>query len=210
MRFPKWILPAGGIALCANGALLGMGLFLSHEEVKREQDITGITPVTTFEMAPEEAPEEQQVAEEPKPQQEAPPDLGQDFEMDISAELAALGNVGGEAVVINLGGATSGIAKEQFVFEQFEVDQPPRPIAKAPPVYPYKAREQGVEGVVQVKILVREDGTVGEVLIVDSRPKDTFDDAVLAAVPRWRFEPAQIGGKRVSSWVVTALHFKLN
>jgi protein TonB len=57
---------------------------------------------------------------------------------------------------------------------------------------------------------VREDGTVGEVLIVDSRPKDTFDDAVLAAVPRWRFEPAQIGGKRVASWVVTALHFKLN
>jgi protein TonB len=45
---------------------------------------------------------------------------------------------------------------------------------------------------------------------VDARPPDTFDDAVLLSVSKWRFEPGVIGGKKVTSWVITALHFKLN
>ena len=61
-----------------------------------------------------------------------------------------------------------------------------------------------------MKILVKEDGSVGEVLIMDARPPDIFEDAVLVAVPRWRFEPGVVGGKKVTSWVITALHFKLN
>jgi outer membrane biosynthesis protein TonB len=37
-----------------------------------------------------------------------------------------------------------------------------------------------------------------------------FDDAVINAVEKWRFEAGTIGGKKVTSWVVTSLHFKLN
>lgn len=212
MRFPRWLLPAGGIALCVNGALLGTALFLSHEDIEQKQDITAPTGINMLgEMAPDEPEQEQQVSEPEKPKEEARPDLGPDlFEAEFAPELAAIGAAAGDAVAINLGGATQGISKEKFVFETYELDQAPRAVVKTPPVYPYKAREQHVEGVVQVKILVREDGSVGEVLIVDSRPKDVFDDAVLAAVPRWRFEPGKIGGKTVTSWVVTALHFKLN
>jgi hypothetical protein len=33
---------------------------------------------------------------------------------------------------------------------------------------------------------------------------------VRKAVPHWRFEPGVIGGKKVTSWVVTALRFQLN
>lgn len=195
-----------------NGALLGMGLFLSSEKIEQKQDIEGIVPVNYLpEMTADEAEMEQQVAEPEKPKEEPQPDLGPDlFEADIAPELAALGAAAGAAVSINLGGATQGISKESFVFESYELDTAPRPVVKTPPVYPYKARQDGVEGVVQVKIKVLEDGAVGEVLIIDSRPKDIFDDAVLAAVPRWRFEPGKVGGKPVTSWVVTALHFKLN
>lgn len=211
MRFPKWILPAGTVALCANGALLGMAVFLTHHDVSRRQDITNPVGVVPFEMTPEPEPEQQDAAEPTKPKDEPKPDLGPDlFEADIAPDLAAMGAGGVGAVVINLGGATEGMSKKDLVFESYELDQAPRPVVKTPPVYPFKAREQGIEGVVQVKILVREDGSVGEVQIVDSRPKDVFDDAVLNAVPRWRFEPGVIGGKKVTSWVVTALHFKLN
>lgn len=212
MRFPKWILPAGAVALCANGALLGMALFLTHHDISKRQDITNPTPVTTFEMTPEATPEQQDAAEPAKPKDEPKPDLGKDdsFEADISADLAGMGSGLGDAVAINLGGATEGVSAKHLVFESYELDQPPRPVVKAPPQYPMKARQDGIEGVVQVKILVRDDGSVGEVQIIDSRPKDVFDDAVLSAVPRWRFEPGVIGGKKVTSWVVTALHFKLN
>jgi periplasmic protein TonB len=211
MRFPGWLIPAGCVALCANGALLGTALFLSHEEIVQKQDITAPVGINMLgEMAPDEPEEQQQVAEPAKPKEEPRPDLGPDlFEAEFAPELAAMGGAS-DAVSINLGGVTQGISKEKFVFETYELDQSPRPVVKTPPVYPYKAREQHVEGVVQVKILVREDGSVGEVLILDSRPKDVFDDAVLAAVPRWRFEPGKVGGKAVTSWVVTALHFKLN
>lgn len=212
MKFPGWLFPAGGIALCVNVALLGTGLFLSHEEIEQKQDIEGLSQVNYLpEMTAEEPEEQQQVAEPEKPQEETRPEVSPElFEADIAPELAAIGAAAGEGVSINLGGATQGLSKEKFVFETYELDQAPRPVVKTPPVYPYKAREQHIEGVVQVKILVREDGSVGEVQIMDSRPKDVFDDAVLASVPRWRFEPGKIGGRTVTSWVVTALHFKLN
>ena len=211
MRFPGWLIPAGCIALCANGALLGTALFLSHEEIEQKQDITSPVGINMLgEMTPDEPEQEQQVSEPEKPREEPQPDLGPDlFEAEFAPELAAMGGAG-DAVAINLGGVTQGISKEKFVFETYELDQAPRAVVKTPPVYPYKAREQHVEGVVQVKLLVREDGSVGEVLILDSRPKDVFDDAVLVSVPRWRFEPGKVGGKPVTSWVVTALHFKLN
>jgi len=210
-RFPSWLLPAGLIALAANGTLLGTALFLTHDKPVQRQDITALTGVNLINLAAEEAPQEQPVEEPTQPKEEPRPDLGPDlFEPDFNADLAAAGAAGANAVVINLGGATEGVRAQKLVFESFELDQAPRPISKTPPMYPLKARQDGVEGVVQVKILVREDGTVGEVLVVDSRPRDVFDDAVLAAVPRWRFEPGVIGGKKVTSWVVTALHFKLN
>ena len=212
MKLPGWLFPAGGVALCVNAGLLGMALFLSHEEIERKQDISSPVGINMLgEMTQEEPEQEQQIAEPEKPKEEPRPDLGPDlFEADIAPELAALGAAAGNAVSINLGGATQGLSKEKFVFETYELDQAPRAVVKTPPVYPYKAREQHVEGVVQIKILVRDDGSVGEVLVLDSRPKDVFDDAVLAAVPRWRFEPGKVGGKTVTSWVVTALHFKLN
>jgi len=210
-RIPKWLVPAAIIALVANGGLLATALFLTHDKPVRKQDITAPTAVSLINLAAPEAPQEQETGEPAKPTEEPRPDLGPDlFQPDFAPELAALGAAGGDAVVINLGGATERVAKTDFVFESYELDQAPRAVVKTPPVYPFRAREQGVEGVVQVKILVSEDGSVGEVLIVDSRPKDIFDDAVLMAVPKWRFEPGVIGGKKVTSWVVTALHFKLN
>jgi protein TonB len=211
-RFPKWIFPAGALAICANVALLGTGLFLTHNKVVQKQDLQMGGGVALMDLAEDKPQEEQQVAEPQKPAEQPQPDVSPDLfkDIDMNAELQALGNLAGSAVSINLGGATDNSVKKDMVFQQYELDQAPRAIVKMPPAYPFKAREQGVEGVVQVKILVREDGSVGEVQIMDSRPKDVFDDAVINAVQRWRFEAGTIGGKKVTSWVVTALHFKLN
>lgn len=211
-RFPKWIFPAGAVAIFANVALLGTGLFLTHHKVVVKQDLQMGGGVALMDLAEEKAPEEEPVSEPQKPAEQPQPDLSPDLlkDLDLNAELQALGNMAGQGVSINLGGATDNSVKKDLVFQQYELDQAPRAVVKMPPVYPFKAREQGVEGVVQVKILVREDGSVGEVQIMDSRPKDVFDDSVINAVQKWRFEAGTIGGKKVTSWVVTALHFKLN
>jgi len=215
-KFPKWIFPAGAVAICANVALLGTGLFLTHHKIVQKQDLQMGGGVAMIDLADEKPQEEQQVAEPQKPQEQPQPDLSEDLmkDIDMNAELQALGDLAGAAVSINLGGATDNSVAKKLVFDQYELDQAPRAIVKMPPVYPFKAREQGVEGTVQIKILVREDGSVGEVQIVESRvtggPKETFDDSVINAVSKWRFEAGTIGGRKVTSWVVTALHFKLN
>jgi len=211
MRKPGWLLQAFGAALVVNLLMLVMAAFLGREQHVEKQDMTAPTGVNLINLAAPEEPVEEEVSEPQKPPQEQEkPDVSPDlFQPDFAPEFAALGAAAGEGVVINLSGGSSSVMKNDFVFESYELDQAPRAVVKTPPLYPMRAREQGVEGVVQVKILVREDGTVGEVIIMDSRPRDVFDDAVLNAVPRWRFEPGVIGGKKVTSWVVTALHFKL-
>jgi len=94
-------------------------------------------------------------------------------------------------------------------FESYELDKPPAVSERVQPEYPYTAREKSIEGAVQVKILVLQDGSVGRVLILDARPKGIFEEAVNRAVARWRFTPGTIRGKVVTSWVVTTIHFDL-
>jgi protein TonB len=200
---------AFGIAV--NVLLLTGAAVLSGEADGQEQDITAPMAVNTlnFEQTPPPAEEDAAEPEAPK-REEAKPDLGPDlFQPDFAPDFGGMGGVG-DAIAIDLTGGANTAMKSDFVFESYELDQAPRAVVKMPPQYPFKAREKGIEGVVQVKILVKEDGTVGEVLIMDARPPDTFEDAVLMSVPRWRFEPGVVGGKKVTSWVVTALHFKLN
>ncbi len=210
MRLPKWLPPAFAFALAANTLLLTAAVLLSSEAESKKQDITAPTQLVVL-SAPQEAPPAEEKALEPEPprREEAKPDLGPDlFQPDFGGDLGGLGGEG--AIAIDLSGGANSDLKQELVWETFELDTPARAIVKTAPMYPFRAREQGVEGVVQVKILVREDGTVGEVLIIDARPKDTFEEAVLASVPNWKFEPGVIQGKKVASWVVTALHFKLN
>lgn len=207
---PRWFPPAFGFSLAVNFLLFTGAVLLSGEAESAKQDITAPTGVNLMTLAPPEPPAEEEAAEpEPPKKEEAKPDLTPDlFQPDLGADIGGLASQG--AIAIDLSGGAASAMKTDFVFESYELDQAPRAVVKMPPVYPFRARSQGIEGVVQVKILVKEDGTVGEVLIMDARPPDTFEEAVLVAVPRWRFEPGVIGGKKVTSWVVTALHFKLN
>ncbi len=210
LGIPRWFPQAFAFALVVN-ALLFTGVVLLAGEIKSEtQDITAPTGVNLMNLAPPEPPAEEQAKEpEPPKREEAKPDIAPDlFQPDLGADLGGLAAQG--AIAIDLTGGANTAMKQDFVFESYELDQAPRAVVKMQPVYPFKARQQGIEGVVQVKILVKEDGSVGEVLIMDARPPDIFEDAVMVAVPRWRFEPGVVGGKKVTSWVITALHFKLN
>jgi TonB family protein len=96
------------------------------------------------------------------------------------------------------------------VFESYQLDQPPQAVVKIPPPYPYQARERGVEGEVQVRMLVQQDGSVRDVFIVDARPQGVFEETVKKSLQQWRFSPGKIDGRTVTAWVVTTIHFDLN
>ncbi len=77
---------------------------------------------------------------------------------------------------------------------------PPRPPANAPPAaprvasappprYPALALRRRIEGEVTLVFTIRADGTVDAPRVVAASPSGVFEEAALAAIQRWRFEP---------------------
>jgi periplasmic protein TonB len=85
---------------------------------------------------------------------------------------------------------------------------PPSVVREVKADYTEEARRRGVEGEVVVEIVVRRDGSVGDVKLVNGLPNGLNDRAV-AAVKQWRFSPARRLGQPVDVIVEVAVEFKL-
>jgi len=75
--------------------------------------------------------------------------------------------------------------------------------------YPEKARQNGIEGKVFVKVFVDEKGNVAGTKIMKSDGVD-FDKAAVEAIRKLRFTPAQVNGKPVKVVLVIPIQFKLS
>jgi len=88
------------------------------------------------------------------------------------------------------------------------VDELAEAITRVAPEYPAAAREARVDGTVMLSANVREDGTVGDIKVVNSVP--LLDAAAIAAVRQWRFKPASAKGIPVATWVAVPVKFSLH
>jgi serine/threonine-protein kinase len=84
---------------------------------------------------------------------------------------------------------------------------PPARIAGSVPRLPETARERGLEGTPSLEVWVSETGEVFNTAVLESAGK-VLDDALLAAVSRWRFAPATLRGVPVSVRIVVQHHFR--
>jgi TonB family protein len=90
---------------------------------------------------------------------------------------------------------------------------PAKIISREAPRYPSRALKNSTEGWVQVRFFIDTNGRPTDVSIVESEPNDTFDDAALKSVKKWRFSPArnQTTGLAVrSTSISTKVQFRLN
>ena len=85
---------------------------------------------------------------------------------------------------------------------------PPGLIREVKPQYTEDARRLGVEGDVVLEIVVRADGTVGQVTVLQ-RLGSGLDQRAVDAVRQWRFSPARRFGTPVDVMVEVAVEFKL-
>lgn len=85
---------------------------------------------------------------------------------------------------------------------------PPSVLREVKPAYTDQGRRQGVEGDVVLEIVVRRDGSVGEVKIL-RRLGAGLDQKAIDAVRQWRFSPARRQGAPVDVVVEVAVEFKL-
>ncbi len=123
----------------------------------------------------------------------------------------ALGPLGGGlAVAVGAGNAALALPTAQaLVLDDSLVDAPPTPLVNPPPRYPPSARANSVEGQVVVRLLVGVGGGVEAAEVERATPAGVFDTAALAAVRRWRFQPATYEGKPVRAWARQTLTFRL-
>lgn len=80
-------------------------------------------------------------------------------------------------------------------------------LKKVEPVYPAKARDFEVEGIVVLKCFINSEGRVDRVQVL--RSIEVLDQAAIDAVKKWRFEPAMQGGKPVAVQVNIPVTFRL-
>ncbi len=85
---------------------------------------------------------------------------------------------------------------------------PPSIIREVRPDYTEEARRRGITGDVELEIVVRADGTVGNVKVIRGLGSG-LDQRAIDAVRQWRFAPAKRFGTPVDVMVEIAVEFKL-
>jgi TonB family protein len=75
------------------------------------------------------------------------------------------------------------------------------------PVYPDKAQMQRIQGRVVLEAMVREDGSVGDLKVVEGPPM--LAQSAVDAVKHWRYQPFVLNGKPIQRETMITIDFKL-
>jgi periplasmic protein TonB len=86
--------------------------------------------------------------------------------------------------------------------------EPPSLLREVKASYTDDARRRGIEGEVHLEIVVRRDGSVGDVRVLRGLDRG-LDQRAIDAVRQWRFAPAKRRGAAVDVIVDVAIDFKL-
>ncbi|RJQ80592.1 MAG: energy transducer TonB [Desulfobacteraceae bacterium] len=79
-----------------------------------------------------------------------------------------------------------------------------------PPDYPPLARKRGLEGTVELDVLVSPAGTADTVRLALTSGHDLLDRAALSAVEKWLFQPGKKGEETAAMWVRVPVRFALH
>jgi protein TonB len=143
----------------------------------------------------------------PKPQREAPkaheapPGLEVARSLDPNEAVAALipeidpGLELGDATSLGAGGGGGGGGGGE---DAGSGDRDVLPLVRIDPEYPPRAKQQGIGGYVTVEFTISPSGAVQDLRVIESQPAYVFDEAVLAAVRRWRYNPRVENGVAVA------------
>jgi protein TonB len=86
-------------------------------------------------------------------------------------------------------------------------DTPARLIERVPPSYPDDAKQAGMEGTVEMDVLIDEKGKVVRVSVTRAVPR--LNDAAVTCVREWRFEPGRLSGRAIPTVTRVPLSFRL-
>lgn len=179
---------------------------------------------------PKPAPEPEKLAEPSPPPQENPKPRPETRPRKFTVSMEATVASGGVAVPASSGGTWAagtpdgdpdgdktlpvGQDPVQAPVQASETSVLPRLVSQPGAkemraAYPARARADGIEGNVSLKILVTADGRVGRVRIV-RRAGHGFDQVAVDLVKRFRFRPGEKNGEPVAVWIPWTYKFRLD
>lgn len=96
-----------------------------------------------------------------------------------------------------------------------EVDAPEAgagavPIVRINPGYPRTAAENRIEGFVTAEFTITENGSISDIVVLDSEPADVFDQVATDALAKWRFEPWVKNGTALPFRATQTIEFTLD
>ncbi len=83
-------------------------------------------------------------------------------------------------------------------------------LKRTPPEYPERALTRGIEGRVTVEFIIKPNGDVANLTIVNAEPSDIFNEAALSAIKQWKFKQKLVNGVAVEQRTRQTLTFKLD
>jgi protein TonB len=192
------VLATGGAFVLAVLIFLALPLtqLLSDLSKKPERVV-----VTDPSIPPPPAPPPEPPPEEELEKKEEKPELQQEMKpLDLNQLDVALNPGVGDA--LNVGSAILGFGvtpdtiAQMDIFELKDLDNNPRLLFGVRPVYPFQFKREGVQGLVNLKIIIDEKGRVIEATVIDTTHRD-FDRSAIDAVLQWKFEPGTKNGRPV-------------
>lgn len=84
------------------------------------------------------------------------------------------------------------------------------PVERIVPVYPFRARKKGFEGVVTLDVTVSDIGTPDSCQIINSSGHKELDDAAVKTVLASLFHPGTVDGEDIQSILRILIKFQLN
>jgi protein TonB len=122
--------------------------------------------------------------------------------MKLTPDLSVEGAAGAEV-------AAQGTDLAAEIFDENETDEKPVPLYRPPVPFPQRANELGVQGLLEVEIVVDQTGKV-ESVNVQSSPHPSFAAEARRVIATWRFKSAKNKGVPVRVRVRQTIEFKLD
>ncbi len=199
----------GGAAI--TFALFVLMMWLVTNEDMKLADATDQEPIRfiQYEEEPETRTKDRRKPPEEPPDPPPPPESPEPVAQQQQQARAPMPEMDMPKMNIDAG-AGSGPFIGDFSTGESGIDTDATPISRVPPQYPLEARREGIQGYVTMEFTIRPDGSVTNITVVGSHPEGTFEQAARRALARWKFEPREEGGRKVSRRARQTIRFTLN